>query len=319
MANRLSILRAQQDPVLTSFAVDFRAPNNLIGRRVAPVVPVLKESGTFYTFGKEGLTIYNTERALRSDPKRIDWTAGKDTYLCVEHALETMYDHEELDEARRQGAQQILKMDQRAVQLTQNPLELEFEKAVADVVFDSANYATGNKKTLSGTSFWMASGGGEGTTSDPIGDIRDGIDAARDDMGRRPNTLVLGYDAWRALRDHSQMKAVLANSERSIVTTELVAATFGLDNVFVGESVQWDDTNSVFADLWTDNAALLYVPGAGELAEGTTPHTVSFEMTGFPKVFTYQDAYRKYYATKRKYQVKNINTSYGYLIVNVKE
>lgn len=317
MTGRLATLQAQVDPILTQFAVGFNPPNNLIGRRVAPVVRVLRESGTFYTLGKEGLQIYNTERALRADPKRIDWEPSKDTFRCAEHALETMYDNEELDAARKYGAAEILRMEQKAVMLTQTPLELELEKGVADIVFAAANYATGNKATLSGTDQWVASGGGPGSTSDPIGDIRTGIDAARADMGRRPNTLAFGYDAWQSLIDHPDFLERIKYSQRAIVNEELVASIFSMSNILVGESVYSSD-GTTFTDLWGDNVAFVYTPAAGEMVEGTTPHTVVFEEAGFPKVKTYMDAYRKYYSTQRKYQVKNINTSYGYLLSDVK-
>lgn len=317
MANRLSALRAQVDPILTTFAAGFNPPQNLIGRQVAPMVRTMTEAGTYYTFGKEGLQVYSSERALRANPNRIDWEPSKATFLCVEHALETMYDFEELDQAAKIGAQRVLMMEQRAIQLVQNPLELEMEKAIADTVLSGTYYATGNKATLTGNDQWMQSDGSEGSTSNPIGDIRDGIDAARNDMGRRPNTMVMGYDAWRALRDHSQMIERIKYSQRGIATTQLVAEIFNLRNVFVGESVYSAD-GSTFTDLWGDNVALLYIPETGEMVEGTTPHTVVFEQEGFPKVQTYADAYRKFYAVQRKYQVKNINTSYGYLLLDVK-
>jgi hypothetical protein len=316
MAGRLSALRAQVDPILTTFAAGYNPPANLIARRVAPVVPTMVEAGTFYKFGKEGFKIYNSERALRANPARIDWTPSKDTFLCVEHALETQYDHQELEQAAAIGAERVLMMEQRAVQLVQNALENEFEKAVADTLFAAANYAAGNKTTLSGTSQWLTASG-EGSASDPVKDIRDAIDAARDTMGRRPNTLVLGYDAWRALRDHSKMIERIKYSERAVLTPEIVAQVFDLQNVIVGEANYVNDSGS-FVDLWGDNAALIYLPAPGELVEGTTPHTVTFELEGFPRVLTYDDAYRRTYGVQRKYDVKLIDNTYGFLIADVK-
>jgi hypothetical protein len=232
--------------------------------------------------------------------------------------LGTEYDHQELDEARAIGGDVVLRMEQKAVQLTQMPLDLEFEKEVADSVFAAANYATGNKLTLSGNDQWKASGGSQGSTSDPIGNIEDGIDAARDDMGRRPNTIVFGYDAWKAFKHHQDILDRIKYSERGVITPEIVASIFDFrpENVLIGEPVYSAD-GSTFTNLWTDNVGLLYVPQGNELVEGSTPHTVVFRQEGFPKVLTYQDAYRKYYDTQKKWQVKNINTSYGYLLVDV--
>jgi len=85
--------------------------------------------------------------------------------------------------------------------------------------------------------------------------------------------------------------------------------------VLVGKAVYSTDAG-VFTDIWTDNAALVYTPDKGEMVEGTTPHTVLIEEEGYPEVRSYDEKDVKSYRTTRKYVVKNISTSYGYLIVD---
>jgi hypothetical protein len=70
----------------------------------------------------------------------------------------------------------------------------------------------------------------------------------------------------------------------------------------------------VFTDLWGDYAALVYLPENMEMPEGTTPHTVIIEEEGYPEVKTYDDKKVRLYEVTRKYQVKQIDNTFGYLI-----
>jgi len=316
MAGRLAQLRAETDPILTKFAVGYR-PVQGIARLVAPVIKADRESGTFFKFGKEGFYIYDTERALRANAKKADYHLTNDTFLCTEHAIETSLDYKELDQAAKYGASRVLQLEKRSINFTQRILEVELEKAVADIVFSTTYYATGNKTTLTGGNQWN-----EYATSDPVGDVATGRIAARADMGIEPNTMVIGYTAWEKLRFHPALLENLKYSQKGIVTEDLAAQLLGVDRIIVGKKVYSTDAG-VFTDLWNDSVALIYVPTDNngnvmgeEAVEGTTPHTVIIEEMGYPEVRTYDEKKVRSYETTRKYQVKNVSTSYGYLILD---
>jgi len=316
MPERLSEIRAQVDPVLTNFAIGFKPQRNLIGGLVAPSVSVTTTKGTILSFGKEGFRVYNTERALRADPKRVEFALSKDSYVTDEHALSTMLDHREIEEARAISAGAVLDMENKAVMLVQNSLELGKEKAVADSVFGAGNYHANHKVTLSGNDQWRVAGGGQGSTSTPIADIQVGIDQARSAMGVEPNTIVFGYNAWASFKRHSDLLDKIKYSQRAVVTPEIAANVLEIPNVRIGKSVYSSD-GSTFTDLWGDSVALLYVPEQDELVEGTTPHTATFNKLGYPRVMTWEDALRKHFMVQRDYQVKLISNTYGYLIIDV--
>lgn len=310
-----SDIRAQVDPILTTFALGYKPQQNLIGHLVAPEVPVLSTTGTIHTYGKEGFRIHDSKRAARAHPKKLDFGMNKDTYACVEHSLAGELDLEaELEEAARVGGAALQdKMERQAVLTVQNSLELEREKAVADSVFAAANYESGNKVTLAGNDQWIASGGGQGSTSNPIDDINTGIAAARDDMGIKPNTLTFGFSSWKALTQHSDIKDIVKYSQMAVITEEMIKQIFGVQYVNVGEAVYSSDGDT-FSDIWGDHVSITYTPPAAEMAEGTTPHTVTFNLAGYPIVKTYDDAINRNYLVFRKYQVKLISDKYGYLI-----
>ncbi len=314
-----SDIRAQVDPILTEFAIGYRPAGNLIGKRVAPVVPVLTRTGTIYQFGKEGFRVHNSTRAARAHPKQLEFALGSDSYATAEHALSTQLDLEkEIGEARRVGGRPMeMRLERKATMMVQHNLELELEKAVADSVFADGNYESGNKVTLAGADQWKDSAGDPGTTSNPISDIREGINAARDDMGVRPNKLVFGYEAWDSLIDHPDILERIKYSERAVITEAMIAQLFNVREVMVGESVYSADGN-VFTDIWGDKVACLFDPPDADLVEGTTPHTVIFELSGYPIVKTYDDAINRNYLVFREYQVKLVSNAYGYLIQDVR-
>ena len=308
MANRESTLRGQLSPLLTKFAVGYSTPANLIAKKVAPVISSLTNSGTLFSFGKEGFMLYDTERTLRANANRVEFAVGSDTYLTAEHAIETALDYDEIKQAEKFGQARILQLERRAVGFTQQILETELEKAVADIVFSATYYASGNKETLSGTDQWSHA------SSNPITKIKEAKKAARADMGVEPNTLILGYDTYYALASNPTIKAMVSgNKDKELVLGDAdLARLLKFKSVIVGEKTYSTDAG-VFTDIWTDNAAMIYLPAPGELAEGTTPHTVIIEEAGYPAVKVYDEKKVRSYETTRKYVVKNINTSFGYL------
>jgi len=307
MASRNKQIQGETNPILTKFATGYK-PVQGIAHLVAPTVPSIKESGTLFSFGKEGFMVYDSERALRAATKKIDFHLSKETFRCEEHALESSLDYEEIDIAAKYGPKEVLNLEKRAVQLTQQALQTELEKAVADIMFSATYYASGNKVTLtSGDKF------SDFDNSDPMGVVDTGMIAARADMGVEPNTGVIGYTAWKTLRKHPQLIDKIKYSMKGNLTPDLVAEIFGLEKLIVGKGVYSSDAG-VFTDIWGDYFALIYVPPKSEMPEGTTPHTIVLEQTGFPRVKTYLSKKTKDYETTRKYQVKNVSTSNGYLI-----
>ena len=114
MASRLKTIQGETNPILTKFSLGYKAIQG-IAKLVAPIVKSLTESGTLFSFGKEGFYLYSTERALRADAKRAYFALSKDTYRCVEHAIETPLDYKELEAAKKYGADKVLQLEKRAV------------------------------------------------------------------------------------------------------------------------------------------------------------------------------------------------------------
>lgn len=77
-------------------------------------------------------------------------------------------------------------------------------------------------------------------SSDPIGDIETGIETVLKNTGMRPNVLGVGYKVWKALKQHPDILNRIgtgnaSNTDPRMITRQLVAALFGLEEIMVGE------------------------------------------------------------------------------------
>ncbi len=258
---RLSKLRVV-DPVLTNLATGY-TNEQFVGDQLMPFVLVDKEGGKIPLFGKEHFKIYLTERALRAKSNRINpEDIGSVDVALDEHDLEYPIDY-------REDAESAFPLQARATHSVVEGIRLRHEVMVADMVQNPANYAVGNKIALAGASQFTD------PSSDPEGVVSDAKAAVRAKVIREPNTLVMGYATWRALKRHPQLKAILSDTRPRLVQLADLREIFEIDNIVVGRAVKASDAG-VTSDIWADNMVLAYVPGAGG---GRSPYEPSFGYT----------------------------------------
>ena len=306
--SRIDQLGGSVSPVLTKFVTGFRNPQ-FIADKVCPVVPTLTETGSIMGMGKDGFKLYETRREIGNPiPEAIPPDFSADTYQVAEEAILRKYDQRELEAAQNYGTAEVLKLKQRYLRICQNNVLMTREKAVADIVFGTSYYASGNKVTLSGSDQITD------PSSDPLGVVDTGMAAARADMFIEPNIGVIGYTAWQKLKRHAQLVEIFKHVQKGLLTPALVAEAFELEELIVGKNGYATDTG-VHTDLWGDYFALLYRPPVAEMVEGTTPHTVIIQQKGYPKAYQFPiERILHPVASQDMFTVKNVSTSYGYLI-----
>lgn len=307
---RRTELRGSTNPILSQFATGYKNAR-LIGDIVVPNVETLTPTGTYFKMGKEGFYLYNTKRAIRSEAQKMHSAFASATFENIENALESPLDYKEIRIAEKYGADKVLKLKKRTGMSVSLALAVAREKEKSDILFSGTYYASGNKVTLAGTDQWT-----DKTNSTPLEDIRTGIKAARADMGIEPNTITMGYLAWDAFKFHPTVLAKIKNSKNAFVTIEDAKEIIGIQNIIVGPAVYATDAG-VFTDLWTDNVALHYLPVQGELEEGVPIHSVCFNTIGYPIVREYQNKKTLDLEETQEYSVNNVDTSNGYLIIDV--
>lgn len=259
---RLSKLRIV-DPVLSALALGY-SNAEFIGDQLLPFVTLDKEGGKIPRFGKDVFRLYATERALRAKSNRInpDDVDGIDISLD-EHDLEYPIDY-------REDAEAAFPLQAHATNRVVEGIRLRHEAMVASITQNPANYPTGNKIALSGSAVFTD------PNSDPEGVVDEAKAAVRNKIVKEPNTMVIGYKAWRALKRHPKLKAILSDTRSRLVQIADLREIFEIENIVVGKGIYSTD-NGVVTDLWGGNLVLAYVPKAAPAVAGDAPVRSAYE------------------------------------------
>jgi len=268
------------DPILTTVAQGYKNAA-FIGDALFPQVPVGQRGGKILAFGKEDFMLYATARAPGANTNRVQFGYSSSPYALEQHALEGQVPFELMEDARV-----VPGLDQGsiAVRKVQNIIGLRKEKAQADLATTAANYPTGNKATLSGTSQWS-----DYANSSPSAAIETAKNAVRAKIGMKPNTVVLGAAVFSVLKQHPAILDRIKYTGRDVVTTELLAALWEVSRVLVGEAVYASDAG-VFSDVWGKFVVVAYTDTSGMMDMGVPSYGYTYQLGGYPIVEqTYQD------------------------------
>jgi hypothetical protein len=74
--------------------------------------------------------------------------------------------------------------------------------------------------------------------SDPIDDIEDAKAGILSTTGMEPNTLVLGYDVFRALKNHPDIVDRIKYTSAQTITADMLAAMFDIPRVIISKGVK---------------------------------------------------------------------------------
>jgi hypothetical protein len=241
-------------------------PNNgLVGEALFPVVQVAKQSGKYYVFGREAwLPETSDYRAPGTEANEIPgFTVSLDTFYAQEHALQMAITDEE-----REMVDQAFRPDADASLLLTSKIALGRELAMYNLVTTTANYASGHVVTMTTGSISTGTNWDsyQSTSSHPISDIRTAVRKIHSKIFMEPNLAVIPYLVMSYLEDHPDIIARIQYAQAAILTPEIIAAVFGIQQVIV-PGVGYATGNVGAAGnaltvgyLWGDNVLLAWVP-----------------------------------------------------------
>jgi hypothetical protein len=274
---QLSVSQARViDPILSTVAQGY-SNSELIGASLFPYVPVGMRGGKIITFNKEDFALYNTGRVPGANTRRVQYGYSGASFALESHSLEGVVPVELSQEA---NAVPGIDLGNNAVMRTQNIISLRLEAAQAALATTAGNYGASNKTTLSGTSQWSDLTAG---VSDPIKDISTAKEAIRKQIGRRPNTVVMGAAVFEMLKMHPKVIDRMKYTGRDVATPELLASLFGVSRVVIGESV-YTDAAGVMTDVWGKFVVVAYTDMAGLAAMGAPTFGYTYRLSGYPMV-----------------------------------
>ena len=241
------------DAILTNISIAYlQNAANMIANRVFPSVPVEKQSDKYFTYTKGDW--FRDEAQLRApatESAGSGYSLSTATYSANVYAF-----HKDVDDQVRANADTPISPDRDATTFVTQRMLLRQE-----IDWNSSYFTTGvwDTDVVGGTNFTKWS---NYTSSDPITDIETGKSTILSTTGFMPNTLVLGYDAFRQLKHHPEIVDRVKYTSSEVPGEATWARLFGVDRVLVAQAIKnagAEGAADSFSLLHGKNAALYYV------------------------------------------------------------
>lgn len=266
------------DAILTNISIGYlQNQDNFIADKVFPVIPVDKKSDKYFVYNKNDW--FRDEAQRRADATESaggGFNLSTDTYSADVFAF-----HKDVGDQLLANADAPLNPLREAAEFVTRRLMLRRELQFVSDFFKTGVWAT-DVTGVSGTP-----GSGETkqwsdyTASDPIDDIEEAKSDILGATGMEANTLVLGYETFRTLKNHPDLVDRIKYTSSQTITTDMLAAMFDIPRVLVAKAVQATNKEGVaqaYDFAFGKKAALYHVaPNPGLL---TPSAGYTFSWTG---------------------------------------
>ena len=259
------------DQALTNVSIAYaQETSKFIASKLFPSVNVSHLSNKFHVFTKDNwLRSEAGLRATGAPTRGANFTMSQDTYSCKQYGV-----HTSLDDYTVANADAGVDLLTSATQYVTEKLLQKRDEVFAAAAFTTGVWTGGSSNDITPGNLWSTANG------TPIKDIADQQSAIESKTGRKPRHLVLGKDVYAALKDSDDILDRVKYSERGIVTTDLLAAIFDVDEVIVASSISntaAQGATASYAPIFDPKDALLmYKPANPGLMTPSAGYMFSF-------------------------------------------
>lgn len=245
------------DAILTNISVAYMQQQaNFVASRVFPIVPVSKQSDKFFTYTKNDW--FRDEAQRRADATESaggGYGLSTDSYQCDVFAF-----HKDIGDQTRANADAPIQVDREAAEFVTSRLMLKMETQFVSTFFKTGVWGTDNTPS----NLWS-----DYTSSDPLNDVENAKRAILATTGFEPNTLLLGYDVFKTLKNHPDLVDRIKYTSSQVITEGLMASLFDVPRVMVAKAVKATNNEggtAAYDFTHGKNALLCYsAPSAGLL------------------------------------------------------
>lgn len=254
------------DAILTNISVAYiQQAENFVATKVFPIVPVDKQSNKYFKYTKNDW--FRDEAQVRADATE---SAGGGYNLSTDsYSAQVWAFHKDIGDQTRANADTPINLDREATEFVTMRLMLRQELDFQSKFFTTGVWgtdATGVAGTPSAGEFKQWS---DFANSDPLEDIEAAKEYILQTTGFMPNTLVLGYQVFRKLKNHPDLVDRIKYTTSNVITEDMIAKMFGVDRVLVTRSVKAtnnEGATQAYAFVHGKAAMLCYsAPSAGLL------------------------------------------------------
>jgi hypothetical protein len=246
--------------------------NNFIADKVFPVIGVQKQSDTYFEYNREDFFRDEAqERAKGTESAGGDYEVSiADPYYARKYAF-----HMDVNEEDRVNADNPLKPNEDATEFVSHKLLLKRENIWAQKYFRPGVWGTEVQGVESGATADQTLQWNE-PTADPVAFVDNLRTQMQENTGYKPNTLVFSPYVFNALKNHPDIIDLIKYTQKGVVTMDLVASLFEVDNVYVPSAImntQAKGKAGAYEFIMGKHASLMYVeknPGLKKPSAGYT-------------------------------------------------
>jgi hypothetical protein len=215
------------DALLTNISVAYiQDRSKYVATQVFPIITVDKVSDLYFTYTKNDW--FRDEAQRRADSTE---SAGSGYNLTTaSYNADVWAFHKDIGNQTRANADNPINLDTEATEFVTQRLLLRQERKFVSDVFTTGVWGT--DRTLSGTDQWS-----DFVNSDPRDDVDTAVEAILGVTGFRPNTMVVGWQVWRQLKNHPDFREQIKYTSADNMTPGMVARMLEIDRFIIASSI----------------------------------------------------------------------------------
>lgn len=216
------------DAILTGISVAYiQSRTQYVASQVFPEIPVDKQSDKYFVYNKgDWFRDEAQKRAPATESAGGGYRLSTTSYYCDVYAF-----HKDIDDQVRANTDNPLNLDRDASEFVTQRMLLRKEIQWANEFFTTGKW---------GTDVTVANKWDDYASSDPIDDVETGRETILSTTGYMPNTMVVSYPVYRALKQHPDIidRYKYVSSATTGNDTNILAQVFGVDRFLVAQAIR---------------------------------------------------------------------------------
>jgi hypothetical protein len=271
-----SINSVHVDAILTNISVAYlQKQDNFIADKVFPVVAVDKKSDKYFTYTKNDW--FRDEAQRRADGTE---SAGSGYNLSTgTYSADVWAFHKDVGDQTVANADAPLNPLREATEFVTHRLLLRKELQFVSDFFTTGVWADDVTGVAGAPSSGEVKQWSDYSSSDPINDIETAKSEILSNTGMEANTLVLGYEVFRQLKNHPDLVDRIKYTSSQTITEDMLARMFDLDRVLVAKAVKAtnnEGASEAYSFAYGKSALLCHVASAPGLLTPSAGYTFSW-------------------------------------------
>jgi hypothetical protein len=222
------------DAYLTNYSYGLQMQDGVfVAGAASSRIPVTQEAGKFDVyppgyFWRDEAKV----RPLGGRPVQVSYGIKEDAYMAEEWALEHV-----IDDRTRQNSRIQNRLDENATRLLTTKQMIRADRIWATSFFVSGVWGmevTGGLAADEANDIFLS---WADDASSPLSDIEDWKERIRAGTGMEPNTLVLGSNVRKRLKNHPEFVDRIKYTSSAAITNAVMAAMFEVENLRVARSM----------------------------------------------------------------------------------